>query len=94
MHDELNPSTFDITNLGDDVLLSPSAAAAVLGQSTSTLAKQRLTGDGCPFTKVSRSVRYRIGDIRAFVASKRRLSTSDSGAEGAQYSEKIAPSIC
>ncbi|SUS06442.1 Transcriptional regulator (fragment) [uncultured Defluviicoccus sp.] len=58
--------------------LRPPEAAAFLGMSTSTLAKWRVYGRGPPFSRLSRGlVVYDERDLEAFVAERRRLSTSD-----------------
>ena len=55
-------------------------AAEYLGLSTSTLAKMRLRGDGPPYLKAgSRIVLYDLGDLEAWLATRRRFSTSDTG---------------
>ncbi len=60
------------------------AAADYLGFSTSTLAKMRLRGDGPPYAKAGpRIVVYDVADLDAWLASRRRSSTSDPGAEAA-----------
>ncbi len=65
-----------------DEWMRPPQTAAYLKSSTSTLAKQRLRGDGVPYTKLGRNVLYAKRDCDAFLASRRRLSTSDTGQEG------------
>jgi predicted DNA-binding transcriptional regulator AlpA len=59
-------------------LLTTPQAAAVLGFHPSYLAKARLTGNGPRYLKIGgRSVRYRPGDLDAWLADKARLSTSE-----------------
>ena len=60
--------------------LSVPEAAAYVGESVSMLNKRRLTGDGPPFLKISRRVVYDTSDLDLWLASKRRVSTSDNGA--------------
>jgi predicted DNA-binding transcriptional regulator AlpA len=56
-------------------------AAEYLGLSPSTLAKMRLRGDGPPFIKAGpRVVVYDIVDLESWLATRKRLSTSDRGA--------------
>ena len=74
-----NETPFDISSFGPDVLLSPEQAAKALGRSTSTLAKQRLSGNGCPYIKQHGKVHYAVGDVRVFIAAHRRVSTIDTG---------------
>ena len=55
------------------------AAAEYLGLSVSTLAKMRLRGDGAAYSKAGpRVVVYNIADLNAFLADRRRTSTSGS----------------
>ncbi len=58
--------------------MRPSQAAAYLKTSPSTLAKQRLRGDGVPYTKLGRNVLYAKRDCDEYLASRRRHSTSES----------------
>ena len=63
--------------------LRPPAAGAYLGGlSTSTLAKWRLAGTGPAYSKAGRLVIYNIQSLDDFLASRHRLSTSDTGQEG------------
>jgi predicted DNA-binding transcriptional regulator AlpA len=56
-------------------------AAALLGLSTSTLAKLRLTGDGPPFIKLGRRVVYRLSDLEKWLDGRCFASTSQYGRE-------------
>ena len=62
-------------------LVNTSTAAKYLALSESLLNKMRLSGDGPEFVKISRSVRYTHEALDDFIASRRRRSTSDTGAE-------------
>jgi hypothetical protein len=66
----------------DDELIDTAAMAAIRGIPVSRVNKERLTGDGPPFIKDGHLVRYRFGDYRAWLAAKRRF-TSTSEAEAA-----------
>ncbi len=56
------------------------AAGDYLGLSPSTLAKMRLRGDGPAYSKAGpRVVVYDIADLDAYLAARRRRSTSDTG---------------
>ena len=56
------------------------AAADYLGLSDSTLAKMRLRGDGPTYSKAGpRIVVYDVADLDAWLASRRRRSTSEEG---------------
>jgi predicted DNA-binding transcriptional regulator AlpA len=58
-------------------LLPPSDAANFLRLSTSWLAKARMHGDGPPYVKLGRSVRYRESALVQWLKSRTRLSTSE-----------------
>ncbi len=63
--------------------LRPPAAGEYLGGvSTSTLAKWRLAGTGPAFSKAGRIIIYNVAWLDSYLASRRRLSTSDTGQEG------------
>jgi len=62
-----------------DPLLTPQDAAEFLALSKSWLAKLRLTGDGPPYVKLGRRVRYRFSDLEAWLHGQVRRSTSDPG---------------
>jgi len=51
----------------------------MLGVSLSWLNKARVRGGGPIFVKFRRSVRYAADDLAAFIAKRRRTSTSDPG---------------
>jgi predicted DNA-binding transcriptional regulator AlpA len=57
--------------------LAPRQFARLIGISESTLAKQRMRGDGPAYVKIGRSVRYSREDGLAWVAQHARRSTSD-----------------
>ncbi len=61
------------------LLLDVRAAATRLNVSASFLNKLRCYGGGPPFVKIGSAVRYAVGDIEAWAASRRRTSTSDPG---------------
>ncbi len=60
----------------------PAAGKHLGGTSTSTLAKWRLTGFGPAYSKAGRNIIYHVQNLDAWAASRRRLSTSDTGQEG------------
>ncbi len=64
-------------------LLNRTEAAHFLGISRRTLEKWAVTGDGPPFYKLGGRVLYDQSDLEDWIASKRRLSTSDPGQEAA-----------
>ena len=57
--------------------LTAKEAAALYGVSLSWLAKRRMGGDGPPFVKVGRSVRYTETGLIQWAKSRQRLSTSE-----------------
>ena len=59
------------------ILLNAREAALCLGLSVSTLAKLRLTGEGPRYVRLGRRVLYDPADLDAWVASRKRYSTSD-----------------
>jgi predicted DNA-binding transcriptional regulator AlpA len=67
-----------LTAPAPEPLLTTAQAAAVLGFHPSYLAKARLSGSGPRYLKIGgRSVRYRPGDLDAWLADKARHSTSE-----------------
>jgi predicted DNA-binding transcriptional regulator AlpA len=62
--------------------LPVAAAAAHTGLSVSTLNKLRVFGGGPVFLKLGRRVAYDVADLDAWLASKRRRSTSDADEAG------------
>lgn len=81
MHAYPTPAQFQA--VGDpDQLLNERAAATLLGYSVRALQNWRVRGGGPAFVKVStRSVRYRRGDLVAWVRARIRRSTSESSLE-------------
>jgi predicted DNA-binding transcriptional regulator AlpA len=64
------------------VVIRAPEAAQYLGLSQSTLAKMRMRGgsDAPPFVRLgARVVGYRVEDLNAWLESRRRKSTSDTG---------------
>jgi excisionase family DNA binding protein len=56
----------------------PREAAEYLRSSESTLAKKRLNdGDGPPFVRIGRAIRYRRSDLDAWMSASIRTSTSE-----------------
>jgi predicted DNA-binding transcriptional regulator AlpA len=60
-------------------MLRTPAAAAYCGSSISTFEKLRLTGGGPHYLKFGRRVAYDPADLDAWLATKRRSSTSVAG---------------
>lgn len=60
-----------------DTLFSPAQAAKLLNVSLSWLAKARMRGDGPPFVKMGRVVRYSELALREYIQTRMRRSTSN-----------------
>jgi predicted DNA-binding transcriptional regulator AlpA len=58
-------------------LLTPTEAADFLRVSLSWLAKARMRGDGPPFIRVGRSIRYSETALLQWMRGQQRLSTSE-----------------
>jgi predicted DNA-binding transcriptional regulator AlpA len=65
-------------NTHDQKMFRPPEAAPYIGLSVSTLAKQRLRGDGPKFIRLSpRAVGYLQADLDEWIVNRRCLSTSE-----------------
>lgn len=64
-----------------EALLNTNQVAKIVALSPRTLEKMRLSGDGPRFLQLGgrRAVRYRPSDVAAWLESRVRKSTSDSG---------------
>jgi len=69
--------TKDPTFSSFERLLTPSEMATLLGVSLSWLAKARLRGDGPPYVKIGRTVRYSEHSTRDYLRARTRISTSE-----------------
>jgi predicted DNA-binding transcriptional regulator AlpA len=58
-------------------LLTPKEASKLLKVSLSWLAKARMRGDGPPYIRVGRSIRYTETALLQWMKSRQRLSTSE-----------------
>jgi predicted DNA-binding transcriptional regulator AlpA len=58
-------------------LLTAKEAAPRLKVSTSWLAKARMRGDGPPYIRIGRSIRYSEAALLLWLKSRQRLSTSE-----------------
>jgi predicted DNA-binding transcriptional regulator AlpA len=61
-------------------VLRTEPAAEYSGSTKSTFEKYRLTGEGPVYIKIGRVVVYYREDLDTWLASKRRMSTSEQGA--------------
>ncbi len=67
--------------LPDSLLLDETQAANALGISPGTLSVWRSVGRySLKFSKIGRLVRYRVGDLRAFIDSRTRTHTGEGAA--------------
>jgi predicted DNA-binding transcriptional regulator AlpA len=62
-----------ITTPAIDPLLSDREVSALIGRARPTLQKDRLRGDGIPFVRIGRLVRYRRSDVERWFATGARL---------------------
>jgi predicted DNA-binding transcriptional regulator AlpA len=58
-------------------ILTAKETATLLKMSVSWLAKARMRGDGPPFHKLCRSIRYKEMDVMQWMKSRQRMSTSE-----------------
>jgi predicted DNA-binding transcriptional regulator AlpA len=65
------------TGTGVARLQTPKEAGHFLRVSLSWLAKARMRGDGPPYIKVGRSIRYAEAALIQWMKSRQRLSTSE-----------------
>jgi excisionase family DNA binding protein len=65
------------TSIGIARLLTPKEAADLLRVSMSWLAKARMRGDGPPYIRIGRSIRYSEAALLQWMKSRQRLSTSE-----------------
>ena len=62
-------------------LLTTKEAARYLGVSTAFLERDRWAGARIPFIKIgTRTVRYKLSELEAYITGQTRHSTSDTGA--------------
>jgi predicted DNA-binding transcriptional regulator AlpA len=72
MHMPMNRHPLDASTV-----LTPKETAARLKVSSSWLAKARMRGDGPPYIRVGRSIRYPESALSQWMKSRQRLSTSE-----------------
>jgi predicted DNA-binding transcriptional regulator AlpA len=58
-------------------LLDERAVAEITGESTRTWERRRTSGDGPPYYRLGRSVRYDRNEVLEWVRQRRRKSTSE-----------------
>ena len=67
----------DTSTASRNRMLRTPEAADYCGSTASTFEKLRLTGGGPVYVKLGRRVAYRVEDLDAWLAARRRRSTSD-----------------
>jgi hypothetical protein len=72
-----DPTQLKAPGSSNFVLLTPKETADRLKVSLSWLAKARMRGDGPPYIRVGRSIRYSEGALLQWMKSRQRLSTSE-----------------
>lgn len=60
----------------NDVLLTTEKTAELTGIQKRTLEYHRYMGRGLPYCKIGKAVRYRLGDVRAYIEANMH-NTSD-----------------
>lgn len=69
-----------VAHLHDDTYLDQNALASILNVSPRTLEGKRQRGDGPPYIKVGKLIRYHWGTTKKHYAEQARLSTSQEAA--------------
>jgi predicted DNA-binding transcriptional regulator AlpA len=59
-----------------DPLLSDYDVSALTGRARPTLQKDRVRGDGIPFVRIGRLIRYRKSDVERWFAARRTFSST------------------
>lgn len=62
-------------------LIETENAARLMGFHPNTLVKMRMRGDGPPFVRVGRGIRYRQRDLERFIEQHKFRNTSQYGPE-------------
>jgi predicted DNA-binding transcriptional regulator AlpA len=73
----MTPQNVPKTATGFERVLLPRDAASLLRVSDSWLAKARMRGDGPPYVKIGRAIRYPEGPLLQWMKSRLHLSTSE-----------------
>lgn len=77
MHTDHLPSADADQARQESPFLTTNQAGTYVGLSRRTLEKMRTTGDGPPYRKHGRYIRYHVADLEAWSASRRKNSTSE-----------------
>ena len=71
-------TTYTLDDIAESQLLDDAQSGQALGVKTTTLAIWRSTGRyALPYIKVGRLVRYKVGDIRAFIERRTKTHTGE-----------------
>lgn len=65
---ELPP--IDFASLSDDALIDTTALAQWQDRAPITITDERRRGGGPPFVRFGRTIRYRVGDVRKYIAAR------------------------
>ena len=75
-HASIRSHRIDLDEMPDTRLLTEAEAASVLGLAPGTLAVWRCTGRyDLAYVRVGRRIRYRVGDLRAFLERRTQTHT-------------------
>ena len=73
----VDPSPTPQKGMSGSVVLTPNEVAGRLKLSMSWLAKARMRGDGPPFIKLGKAIRYPEAALIQWMKGRQRLSTSE-----------------
>ena len=73
----VDPSPTPPKGMSGSVVLTPNEVAGRLKLSMSWLAKARMRGDGPPFIKLGKAIRYPEAALIQWMKGRQRLSTSE-----------------
>jgi predicted DNA-binding transcriptional regulator AlpA len=74
------PTTRDLSS-APEALLTDREVAGITRRKRSTLQKDRMRGDGIPFIRLGRLVRYRASAVDAWIASRPTFHSTSEAAE-------------
>jgi len=73
----VDPGPAPQKGMSGSFVLTPNEVAGRLKVSMSWLAKARMRGDGPPFIKLGKAIRYPEGQLIQWMKGRQRLSTSE-----------------
>ena len=71
-----DPKSSSDFSVNDDIYVDQKVLAEIFGVSSRTFEGQRQRGEGPPYTKVGRLVRYHLGTAKKYYAERTLSSTS------------------